>query len=166
MGKRQNRVLLKIIIVVPYMLVLYIFQSMVFPYLKIAGVSPLLLPLAVAGAALFNGRVAGGVIGIFAGVLCDLSFNHSTIVFTVFLAVAGVLLGAVCDSVLVKGFPSYLLCCICLLFLCGFVQMFPLVFLHGVPVLPLMGVVLRQTLYSIFFTIPIYYMARFVSRVI
>ncbi len=166
MGRQRNRVLLKIIIVVPYMLVLYIFQSMVFPYLKISGVAPLLLPLAVAGAALFNGRAAGGVIGIFAGILCDLSFNQSTIVFTIFLAVAGVLLGAICDSVLVKGFPSYLLCCTCLLILCGFVQMFPLVFLHGVSILPLIGVVFRQTIYSVFFTIPIYYMARFVSRII
>ncbi len=160
----RRRTALKILIFVPYMLVLYILQAMLFPYLKIAGTAPLILPLAVSGAALFNGRVTGGVIGIVAGMLCDMSFNQPTIVFTIFLAIAGVILGAFCESVLVRGFPSYLLSSLALLIACAVVQMFPLLFFRGVQLGPLLSVALVQTLYSLLFTIPVYYLARFISR--
>ena len=162
----RRRTVVRILIFVPYMLVLYILQAMLFPYLKIAGTSPLILPLAVSGAALFNGRVTGGVIGIVAGMLCDMSFNQPTIVFTIFLALAGVVLGALSDTFLVKGFPSYLLCSLGLLVACALVQMFPLLFFRGVSLGPLLTVALWQTIYSVFFTIPMYYLSRFISRAV
>ena len=166
MWKRRQRALIKILIVVPYMLVLYILQAMVFPYLRIGGAAPLILPLTVSGAALFNGRVPGGVMGIFAGMLCDMSFNQPTIVFTITLAIAGILLGALSDSLLVRGFPSYFLCSVGILVLCTFVQMVPLLFFRQVALAPLLDTAWRQLLYSVVFILPMYYLSRFVSRVI
>lgn len=165
MRKINKKTLAKILIVVPFLLVLYILQSMVFTHITLWGVKPLLLPLAVAGVALFDGAFAGGIFGIFAGVLCDMSFNQPTIAFTLVLTFLGIGIGFIADTLLVRGFPSYLLISFFTLLVCSLIQMFPLMFFYGVPFGPLFYTATRQVIYSLIFTIPMYYLTRFVSRV-
>ena len=166
MPNQKRRTVIKILIVVPYMLVLYILQSTVFTHITLFGVKPLIIPLSVVGAALFGGRTTGGVFGIFAGMLLDMSFNQATIQFTIILTLLGIFIGILSDTVLVKGFPSFFVSSLMALIVCSICEIFPRVFFDGLALLPLIDTGIRQTLYSLIFTIPFYYLTRFLSRVI
>jgi hypothetical protein len=62
---------------------------MVFTYIPIDGIIPVLLPTAVVGIATFEGSSRGGGYGLLAGMLCDVSFNQPVIVMTVVLTLVG-----------------------------------------------------------------------------
>ena len=145
------------------LLVLYVLQGMVFSRLRLFGVAPLILPLAVVGVALFEGPDWGGGFGIAAGVLCDIALG-TTALFTILLAALGLGVGLLSTYLLSRGLPSYLLCgAVALLVIAAF-QMFPLlVFLRQSP-----GALLRvaglQSVYSMLFTLPLYYVGRSLGR--
>ena len=146
------------------LLTVYVLQGLVFPYVRVFGLVPLLLPVVSTGVAIFEGRVRGGVFGIFAGIFCDLSFNQPTIAFTVLLTVTGILIGFMADTVMSRGFPTFFVVCGGVLALMAFVQMFTLLFFEGAPPEQLLLVALYQTLYSLIFTIPIYFIVRLLGR--
>ncbi len=163
---KLNRTLIKLLMFVPYLIILYVLQAMLLPHVKLFGVKPLILPLAVSGVALFGGHVAGCGMGLCAGILCDLAFNQPTAEFTIILTITGFILGVLSDVVLVQSYPSYFLCSLCALVICGVCEIFPIAFFQEVPVYPLLRTVLYQTLYSMFYTVPFYYISKFVCRVI
>jgi len=138
----------------------FVFQGMIFPYLRLAGLAPLLLPIASTGVAVYEGRVAGGVMGIFSGIFCDVSFNEPTGVFTVLLTFTGLFIGTLADTVITRGFATYFLSCVAVLSISAFVQMFPIMFFEGVPPAQLMATALWQTVYSLIFSIPIWFSVR------
>lgn len=166
MTKRKNKFIIKFLVYLPYLLLLYLLQSTVFTRLTIFGVKPLILPLAVVGTALFKGKVTGGVFGIFAGMLMDLSYNQPTVQFTLILTVTGILFGVLSDTVLVQGYPSYLLCSALQLLICSALQVLSFVVLSGAPLNSLIGTALTQSLVSLIFTVPLYYVTAFLNRVI
>jgi len=145
-------------------MIVYIFQSMVFPYLRLAGMAPLLLPLVSTGVAVYEGRYAGGIMGIFAGILCDVSFNQPTGVFTVLLTISGLLIGTLADKVITRGFVTYFLCCAAVLAVSALIQMFPLVFFEDVQPQLLWGTALWQTVYSLFLALPIWFPVRSLGK--
>jgi len=142
------------------LMTVFVFQGMIFPYLRLAGLAPLLLPIASTGVAVYEGRVAGGIMGLFAGIFCDVSFNEPAGVFTVLLTFAGLLIGTLADTVIARGFATYFLSCIAVLAISAFVQMFPIVFFEGVPPQQLMMTALWQTVYSLIYAIPIWFFVR------
>ena len=147
-----------------YLLIAYIMQAMVFSRLTVFGVKPLILPLVAVGAAIFDGRITGGVIGIFAGMLCDLSFNEKTVVFTLTLAFLGLAAGYLADTLFVKSFLTYAVVSFFSLIICAFVQIFGLVFIYGTPVSALFETLARQTAASLVFVLPLYWVTRSVTR--
>jgi len=142
------------------LMTVYVFQGMIFPYLKLSGLVPLLLPVACTGIAVYQGRVAGGVTGLFAGILCDISFNEPVGLFTVVLTFAGLAVGALADTVLTRRFSSFFVCSAAVLAICAFVQLFPLLFFEGVQYRLLFPTALRQTFYSLMFTFPLWFFVR------
>lgn len=165
MSERKRRVAVKIFILGPYLVLLYILQATVFPKITIFGAKPMILPLAAVGVALFGGSVEGGVFGLFSGMLMDLAYNQPTVEFTLILTFTGLLLGALSDTALVQGFPSYLLSAALELALCSAFQVLILAVLNGAPPTLLLGIALRQCLSSLVFVIPFYYISRFLSRI-
>ena len=163
MLKKRNKIFIKILLYIPYIWLFYVLQSMIFPHLPLFGVKPLLLPVLVVGAALFEGYTYGGIIGLFCGILCDLSFNQPTIQFTLILTGIGIIVGILSDNVLARGFPSYILSCLGSLLLCGIFQSFGF-FVSGVHFFSVINTILCQTIYSILLALPMYYSARFVGR--
>jgi len=145
-------------------IVVYVFQGMIFPYLRLYGFVPLLLPIAGAGVAVYEGRYAGGVFGIFAGIFCDVSMNEPAGVFTVLLALAGLLVGALADTVMTRGFATFIICSAGVLAVSAFAQMFPLLFSGGVPAQYLLLTAVRQTGYSMIFTLPLWLPVRALGR--
>jgi rod shape-determining protein MreD len=146
------------------LMIVYIFQSMIFPYLRLAGLAPLLLPIVSTGVAVYEGRYAGGITGIFAGILCDVSFNEPTGVFTVLLTFSGLLIGTMADTVITRGFATFFLSCVVVLAVSALVQMFPLVFFEEVPPRVLWATALWQTVYSLVLAIPIWFFVRALGK--
>ncbi len=166
MTKRKNVTLIKALILAPYILLLYILQSTVFTHITLFGVKPLLLPLAAAGMALFLGSFGGGLFGLFAGILMDLACNQLTVEFTLLLTLTGLIIGLLSDTVLVQGFPSFLVCAALQLLICSAFQVLAPVILRGAPVALTAGIAADQCVYTLVFALPIYYISRFLSRVI
>ena len=144
--------------------VAYILQDVMFTYMSFYGLVPLLLPIVSTGAAVYQGRVAGGISGIFAGIFCDVSFGEPTGVFTVLLTLTGLFVGFLADTVMARGFATYFISCAAVLAVSAFVQMFPLLFFEGVPPSPLLSMALWQTVYSLLFALPIWFFVRALGK--
>lgn len=147
-----------------FIIIVYIIQSMVFTYLPINGVFPVLLPIAVVGIATFEGSFRGGGYGLLAGMLCDVAFNQPVAVMTVALTIIGSVVGILSETIMARGFPTYFLCCAGVLVLTSLVSMFSLMFFSNVEFSALVQTGMLQTLYSIIFTLPIYPVVRALGR--
>jgi rod shape-determining protein MreD len=163
-GVKRKALIITILLHALLLMAIYIFQGMVFPYLRIAGLAPLLLPVVSTGIAIYEGRFAGGINGIFAGILCDISFNEPVGVFTVVLTFTGLLIGTLADTVIMRGFVTFFLSSAAVLVIAAVIQMFPLVFFEGVPPQQLMPTALWQTVYSLAFTFPIWFFVRALGK--
>ena len=161
-GKRDKiiTVLLHAILIT----IVYVFQGMIFPYMRLYGFVPLILPVVSTGIAVYEGRYAGGIAGIVAGVLCDVSLNEPAGMFTVLLTITGLLTGALADTVMTRGFATFVICCAAVLVVSALVQIFPLVFFEYFPLQTLLPTAIRQTVYSILFTLPLWFFVRALGR--
>ena len=146
------------------LVVVYVIQGVIFPFLRIGGLVPLILPVAATGIALYEGRDAGGISGLFAGILCDISFNQPVGAFTLLLTLTGLVIGALADALIMRGFVTYYLSCVAVLIASAFVQMFPLVVLQGIPLQMLVGTAIQQTLFSLIFALPVWFFIRALGK--
>ena len=144
------------------LIVVYVLQGMIFPHLRLYGLVPLLLPVAGTGVAVYEGRNTGGVVGLFSGLLCDISLNEPAGLFTVLLTVTGLIVGALADTVLTRGFATFITCCAGVLVLSAFAQTLGLMLLsvEFVPLQPLIATAIRQTVYSLIYALPIWFPVR------
>ena len=142
------------------MIIVYMLQGIIFSYIRLFNLVPLLLPIVSTGIAVYEGRYAGGIAGIFAGIFCDISFNESVGMFTVLLTILGLLVGMLADTIMTRGFATFFLCCVAVLAVSAFAQMFPLMFFENVPSTPLLVLALWQTVYSLIFTVPLWFFVR------
>lgn len=165
MGRPKNGKLLKYLALIGFVFFMYVLQSMVFTHIEIWGTKPLLLPLSVVGIGLYEGSERGTVMGLVAGVFCDLSFNQATVDFTLFLTIVGLLAGILFERYLDKGFPSFIIVSALVLVLSAFVQMFSLFIYEDVPPMSLLRTMFIQTVYSMLFTVPTYYICRLFGRI-
>lgn len=165
MTGNRKKTAMRVLAVLPYLMALYFLQGVLFSRMKLFGVTPLVLPLAVCGAAIFSGRVYGCVIGILAGMLCDLSFNEPTIVFTLALALLGLAIGAMAETVLQEGIISFAVTGVLTLVFCAFIQSARLIFIDGAPLNEIADVALRQTAVSLIFAPIVYLVSKFIGKV-
>ena len=148
------------------LMVVYVFQGMIFPFMRLGGLVPLLLPIASTGIALYEGKNAGGVVGLFAGILCDISFNQPIGVFTVLLTLTGLVIGTLADTVILRGFVTYYISCAVVLVICAIVQMFPLLVLasNNISIFILAPTAIQQTIYSLILAFPIWFFVRAIGN--
>ena len=74
------------------------------------GTSPMLLPLAVAAVAVLEGAYAGTGFGLAVGLLWELAYPGGFGALVLYLAVAGMLMGAVSQYALSQSFAGCLIC--------------------------------------------------------
>ena len=158
--KKRWAGIVTIILYAALLVVVYIFQSMIFPFMQIAGLVPLILPIVSTGIAVSGGRMAGGVSGLFAGIFTDLSFNQPLALFTVILTLAGVGVGTVADTIFAKKFGTYFIACVAVLVFCALVQLMPHLIAGSAHILTLFNWALWEIVYSLIFTIPIWFAIR------
>ena len=162
---KRRKLIVSVILHALLMIAVYLFQGAIFPYMRLNGLVPLLLPLVCTGVAVCQGRVAGGISGIFAGIFCDISFNAPVGLFMIILTLAGLIVGYLAETVLTRGFAAYLCCCVAVLSFAAFAQLFPLLFFVGVPAGPLFSTALWQTVYSLVFALPIWFFVRSLGQI-
>jgi len=159
---KKKALIISILLHALLLITVYVFQGVIFPYMRLGGLVPLLLPVAAAGIALYEGRYIGGVYGLVAGILCDISFNQPAGVFTVFLTLTGLIVGTLADTVILRGFVTYYISCAAVLVLTALVQMFPMIVLptYNIPAYVLLPTAIRQTVYSLILAFPIWFFVR------
>ena len=134
--------------------------------MRINGLVPLLLPVATIGIALYEGRDIGGIFGLFAGILCDISFNQPVGVFTVLLTISGLVVGTLADIVILRGFVTFYISSTAILIVSAIVQLFPIMLIpeSAPPFTDLMAIVIQQTIYSLVFALPIWFFVRALGK--
>lgn len=133
----------------------FILQDSIFSNLPIFGVKPLIMPVCCAAIALAEGMDRGGAFGLACGVLCDIALGNAPIGFTILLTLIGIGLGWFSDRLMGRNFVTLLLFSLATLLVCAFFQVFNLLVFERASFAALMRIVLLQTLYSMFFTIPL-----------
>ena len=163
---KKRALIVKILLHALFILGVYVFQGIIFPFVRIYGLVPLMLPVACVGIALYEGRYTGGVAGLFAGILCDISFNQPAGVFTVLLTFTGLLVGTMAETVILRGFIIYYINCAAVLIVCTFVQMFPLIISPDrfVSTQALISTAIQQTVYSLILAFPIWFFVRALGK--
>jgi len=148
------------------LIAIYVLQGVIFPFVRLGGLVPLLLPIASTGIALYEGRYVGGVVGLFAGILCDISFNQPAGVFTVLLTLSGLFIGTLADAYILRGFVTYYISCTAVLIASVMVQIFPLAAdtQQSIPAQALISTAIQQTTYSLIFAFPIWFFVRALAK--
>lgn len=143
-----------------YMLLVLLFQDMVFSHLRIAGVRPLFTPAAVVAAGMFEGGVWGAVFGLAMGIFSDINFMENTAMFTLLFPVFGFFSGALTQFLATKRFVAYVPVAILSLFITAFVQMLGIWLKDSSASWYFLRTAILQALWSIPLALPLYFPCR------
>ena len=143
-----------------YLLAFLLLQNVIFSHIAPLGVRAMFMPALVAAVALFEGGHTGGVFGLAAGIVTDLFFASQRVLFTVLFPVMGFIVGLLVDFYLNRRLLTYVILGVICLFMAAFAQMFDLLFYRGQASFALWGTALLQTLWSVPFLFPAYFMCR------
>ena len=143
-----------------YLLGFLLLQNVVFSHIRPLGVRSMFMPALVTAVALFEGGYRGGLFGLAAGIVCDLFFDGQTVLFTVLFPVIGFTVGLLADFFLNRRFFTYAVLAVLALFASAFAQMFSLLVYHGQGSWALWRSAILQTLWSVPFIWPAYYICR------
>lgn len=132
-----------------YLILTILLQSLLFSRLEIFGVKGFILPAAVVCAGMYLGGVKGTVFGICLGILADMSFTDSTVLYTVLFSVIGFACGFLAEYYLNNSFFAFLLFGTAAMLLTGLAQFALAFFLYRAEVFRGLLTVLLQTLVSI-----------------
>lgn len=146
-----------------YMLVVLLFQNMLFSRIRVFGVAALFVPAAVVAVGLFEGGVWGGVFGIFMGFFADVGFN-SDVVFLVSLPVVGFFAGVFSRWYVNKRFFAFMIVCVVALLFVTFCQMFRLLFFMGQDIGAMLKTATIQIIWSLPFSAPLYFPVKRISK--
>ena len=143
-----------------YLLAFLLLQNVIFSHIAPLGVRAMFMPALVVAVALFEGGRVGGLFGLTAGIVCDLFFSSQTVLFTVLFPVIGFTVGFLVDFFLNRRFFAYAVMAVAALFLSAFAQMFGLLVYKGQNSFALWWTALLQTLWSVPFIFPAYYVCK------
>ena len=147
-----------------YLILTVLLQNTAFARFRILGVHALILPAVVVAVAMFHGALWGGVFGLIAGLLGDMGFPETTVLFLTLLPLLGFAAGMLSEHLVSQTLPAFLCVTLAALLLIGFVQAGRLWVFHsagfGVPMLTM----LKQAAVTLPFSIPFFYISRAASR--
>lgn len=139
-------------------------QCEVFSRISPLGVNAMFIPVVVVAIGLFEGGVWGGVLGLLAGFLCDIFYHETTLLFTILLPVIGFFAGTFTAFFVNKRFVAFLVLSLVALAITALCQMFRLWVFMGADPIRLLTVGGLQTLWSLPFTIPVYFPSKALSK--
>ena len=147
------------------MLLVLLVQNDILSHIEVFGVHAIIAPIAVVAVGFFEGGVWGGVFGLFMGLFCDMYYNDTASLLTVAFPIIGFLSGAAVMDFMNKRFFSFFIVCLAALVLTALCQMFRFIAMADANILPVLLTAGLQTLWSLPFTLAIYYPCRRLSGV-
>ena len=141
------------------LVVLYILQNACLSYIRPLGVTAMIVPAAIVTISMFEGSIWGAVFGLISGFFGDLCFSENLILFTVLFTGIGLFAGLMADHVVDKSFLAFLFLDILVLLVVAACQMIQ-PWIGGGGLWPTGKIALLQVLWSLPFTIPIYFIGR------
>ncbi|MGI6013578.1 MAG: hypothetical protein ACOX7K_04755 [Oscillospiraceae bacterium] len=141
------------------LVVLYTLQNSYLSHIRPFGVTALIVPAAIITISMFEGGIWGAVFGLISGFFGDLYYSENLILFTLLFTAIGILAGLMADHVVDKSFLAFLFLDILVLFVITFCQMIQ-PWIGGGGFVPTGKIALLQVLWSLPFTIPIYFIGR------
>lgn len=142
------------------LLFVFILQTMLLNRFPVFGVYPMLIPMAVAVVACFEGSVGGAGFGIAAGLLCDAAFYDTNGFYTAVYLLCGLASGLVAEFLLSPGFLSCTLCSLGALAGMGLIRGVYYVAIEKAPVHSVLAVAGPEILCSLLWLLPVYYLFR------
>ena len=142
------------------LLPVWLLEFLIFPSLPVSVIRPVLLPVAVAAAALLEGPRAGAWYGLTAGLLFYASLPGEGVWLVPLLALGGFLVGTASLAGLTPGFPGCLLCSAGILALLDLMRLFSRLSEEGTGLIPLLRVAGSELCVSLLFVAPIYLLYR------
>ena len=147
-----------------YLVLTVLLQNTAFARFRILGVHALILPAVVVAVAMFHGAVWGGVFGLFAGLLGDMGFPETTVLFLTLLPLLGFAVGMLSEHLVSRTLPAFLCVTFLALLVTGFAQATPLWVFHSAGFGVTMLTMLKQAVVTLPFSIPFFYVSRAAAR--
>ena len=147
-----------------YLVLTLLVQNTVFARVRIWGVHVLVLPALMVAVSMFRGPVWGGVFGIFAGFFADMGFPETLVLFLLVLPLLGYGFGLLSEHLMNQGLLAFLSLSLLAGLLTASAQLLRVWVFHSAALGPLLITGLKQTLVSLPFAIPFYYISRAANR--
>ena len=111
------------LIYIAFMILVQFLQDTVLARFVVFGVKTLFIPAAVAAVGFHEGGFRGGLYGLLAGILSDMTYGENTVLFTVVFPLVGFGSGLAAGFALNRTFLAYMFTAFICLLLTGCVQM-------------------------------------------
>lgn len=139
------------------LLLIYLLQTLVTDRILILGVRPDLIPVAIVAVAILEGGVGGAGFGLGAGLFSVAAFYDVSILIILIYPLAGAIVGLVAEYVLQNNFLSCFLCVVIFFAVMEIWRVLPPL-IGGDSLAALLRIALPELLYSLIFTLPIYFL--------
>lgn len=146
------------------LLPVWILDAFVLARYPVWGVTPTLLPLAVAAVAVMEGATAGAGFGLGVGLFWELAYPGGVGGLVIGMTLAGLLVGIVAQYALRQNFFGFLICSAGLLAAQELCHLLGHLFIQAAPVAALLDVAIPEFLLSLAWTPVIFFIFRAVFR--
>lgn len=146
-----------------YILLVLLLQNVGVSKLSIFGAKVLFVPAAIVAIGMFEDGVWGAMLGLFAGLLCDIAYGN-TVLFTALLPVIGFFSGALSRYFVNKRFFAFMFVSLAAFALTAFCQLFRLWVFMGQDGVALIKTAVLQVLLSLPFAAALYFPCKWISR--
>ena len=134
------------------LLPVWLLDAYILPRYPLWGTTPVLLPLAVAAVAVLEGAYSGTGFGLAVGLLWELAYPGGSGAMVFFLALAGMVMGAVSQYALSQSFPGCLICSAGVLALLELLRVGRRLFINAAGLSSLLQVAVPEFLWSLAWT--------------
>ena len=132
-----------------YLLLSLLLQSLLFSGFEFLGCKGFILPAAAVAAGIYLGGVKGAVFGLFLGLLTDMNFSETTVLFTLIMPVIGFGAGFGSEFYINKSFFAYMIFAGAALLLTALMQLLCSMIIYGAELIPGLLTALMQTALSL-----------------
>lgn len=118
------------LIYIAFMILVQFLQDTVLARFAIMGIKTMFVPAAVTAVGFQEGGFRGGLYGLLAGVLCDMTYSENTVLFTILFPALGFASGLAADYMMNRTYVAYLFSAAVCLLITGLAQSMRVLVLH------------------------------------
>lgn len=131
-----------------FLILVLFLQDTVLARMTVFGVKMMFIPAAIAAVGVHEGGFRGGLFGLLAGFLCDMTFTENTVLFTLLFPAIGFAAGMAADFMMNRSYIAYLFTAAACIVVTGCIQMIRVLVLQPSAVFYCLLIVVAQMLVS------------------